>query len=76
MLILRLSFPGGEGEFEVVVVQNFTDSDQFAESVSEAIEMLSPDDVIYRGLVVEMDKRKAAVRESLVGTCSRNGFRI
>lgn len=54
MLILRLLFPGGEGEFEVVVVQNFTDSDQLAERVSEAIEMLSPDDVIYRGLVVEM----------------------
>lgn len=54
MLILRISFPSGAGEPEVAVLQNFTDSSEFAVSVSEVIEALPLNDVMYRGLTVEM----------------------
>lgn len=54
MLILRISFPSGEGEPEVTVLQNFTDSSEFARRVSEAIEALPLNDVMYRGITVEM----------------------
>ncbi len=54
MIIVRLVFPTGSGDFEVEIVQNFTDSDDFAEAFAEGIRELSLSSNAARALTVEI----------------------
>jgi len=54
MLIVRLVFPAGNGDFYVELVQNFTGSNEFADEVCQAIEELQLNDIAFRGLTVEI----------------------
>ncbi len=53
MLILRLTFPTGDGNVTVELLQNFTESSEFADEVCQAIEDLLLNEVAYRGLTIE-----------------------
>ncbi len=54
MLILRLAFLTGDGNANVELLQNFTESSEFADEVCRAIEELLLNKVAYRGLTIEI----------------------
>ncbi len=54
LLILRISFPASGAESDVSILQNFTESSEFALNVSEAIEMLPLNEVLDSSLTLEM----------------------